>query len=291
MPLEALTHPVAYTLGAGILGLLVGSFLNVVILRLPARLLHDWQTQSREMLGLDNPDTNSSPPPPGIVREPSHCPKCKHPLGPLENIPLISWLVLRGRCRHCQVPISIQYPLVELLTGIASALVVWKFGLSWQAAAGLAFSWMLIAAAGIDARTQLLPDSLTLPLLWLGLTISLYPLFIASDASVLGAVIGYLSLWSVYWLFKLITGKEGMGHGDFKLLAALGAWMGAASLLPIILLSALTGAVIGIVILKVRGQDHSVPIPFGPFIAAAGWMQFLWGEQIQAVYRSVLGVA
>jgi leader peptidase (prepilin peptidase)/N-methyltransferase len=271
---------------AGILGLIVGSFLNVVILRLPARLLHAWRMQSREMLELERPDSEATPP--GIVREPSHCPHCKHPLGAFENIPLVSWLVLRGRCRHCHAPISVQYPLVELLTGVCSAIIVWKFGVGWQAGAGLALTWTLIALAGIDVRTQLLPDQMTLPLLWLGLLLSLVPLFIASPASIVGAAAGYLSLWSVYWLFKLSTGKEGMGYGDFKLLAALGAWMGPFALLPIVLLSSLIGAIVGGAFLALRGHDRATPIPFGPFLAAAGWVWFIAHDALLALYAKVL---
>ena len=274
---------------AGLLGLIVGSFLNVVILRLPTRLMHDWRQQSRELLELEGDDNSLVPP--GIVLERSHCPHCKHLLGPLDNIPLLSWLLLRGHCRYCGATISMQYPIVELLCCICSAIVMWKFGFGWQAGAALVLTWTLIALAGIDVRTQLLPDQLTLPLLWLGLVLSLFPLFIGSSASVLGAVIGYLSLWSVYWLFKLTTGKEGMGYGDFKLLAALGAWMGTSALLPIVLLSSLIGAVVGGAFLAIRGHDRATPIPFGPFIAAAGWVQFVFGDQIMAVYRQTFGLA
>jgi leader peptidase (prepilin peptidase) / N-methyltransferase len=286
--LDLLGNPGADIALAGLLGLIVGSFLNVVILRVPARLMHSWRLQSRELLEL--PEETDRPIPPGIVWESSHCPQCKHSLGALENIPVLSWIVLRGRCRHCHAPISIQYPAVELLTGLASAMIVWKFGLGWQAGAGLILTWILIALAGIDVRTQLLPDQLTLPLLWLGLLLSLIPLFVESNASVLGAAIGYLSLWSVYWLFKLLTGKEGMGYGDFKLLAALGAWMGPDALLPIVLLSSLIGAIVGGAFLMLRGHDRSTPIPFGPFIAAAGWAWFMFGEQLLAAYRGTLGV-
>jgi len=268
---------------AGVLGLLVGSFLNVVILRLPPRLMHQWREQSREVLELDN--TEAEPPPPGLVWQASHCPQCKHPLGALENIPVVSWLVLRGRCKHCGAKISAQYPLVELLTGICSLIMVWKFGMSWPAATGLLFTWALIALAGIDVRTQLLPDQITLPLLWLGLLIALVPLYVDTPAAILGAAIGYLSLWSVYWGFKLLTGKEGMGYGDFKLLGALGAWMGPWALLPIVLLSSLIGAVVGTVLLAVQGRDRATPIPFGPFLAAAGWVQFVFGSEILALYR------
>lgn len=287
--LEFLTIPGVAVAVAGLLGLLVGSFLNVVILRLPARMMHQWREQSREMLELGYDD--GEPAPPGLVWQASHCPQCKHTLGALENIPVLSWLVLRGRCKHCGTKISAQYPLVELLTGICSLLIVWKFGVSWQAAAGLLFTWSLIALAGIDVRTQLLPDQITLPLLWLGLLIALAPLFVDAPDAILGATIGYLSLWSVYWAFKLLTGKEGMGYGDFKLLGALGAWMGPWALLPIVLLSSLIGAVVGSTLLAVQGRDRATPIPFGPFLAAAGWVQFLFGAEILALYRYLFALA
>ena len=267
---------------AGLLGLLVGSFLNVVILRLPARLMHQWREQSREMLELGG---DVEPTPPGLVWQASHCPQCKHALGALENIPVVSWLVLRGRCKHCGTKISVQYPLVELLTAVCSALIVWKLGVGWQAAAGLLFTWALIALAGIDVHTQLLPDQITLPLLWFGLLIALAPFFVDTSSAILGAAIGYLSLWSVYWGFKLLTGKEGMGYGDFKLLGALGAWMGPWALLPIVLLSSLIGAVVGGTLLAVQGRDRATPIPFGPFLAAAGWVQFVFGNEIAVLYR------
>jgi len=269
----------------GLLGLLVGSFLNVVILRLPRRLEHDWRTQARELLGHE---PTSEEKPPDLVVAGSHCPACKHKLSALDNIPVVSWLALRGRCRYCRAPISFQYPLVELLTALASATIAWKLGFGWPLAAGLAFTWILIAASGIDARTQLLPDQLTLPLLWLGLLFSLRPLFVPPDTAIIGAAIGYLSLWSVYWLFKLATGKEGMGYGDFKLLGALGAWMGVTSLLPIVLLSSLIGAIVGGTMLAMRGQDRSTPIPFGPFIAAAGWVWFVVGDRLGAWYATFL---
>ena len=268
-----------------VFGLLVGSFLNVVILRLPARLQHDWRNQAREVLELEADAEVTESAPPDLVFTASHCPNCKHNLSALDNIPLFSWLALRGCCRYCKAPISAQYPLVEALTLIASAVIAWKFGLSAQLFAGLLLTWTLIAAAGIDARTQLLPDQLTVPLMWLGLVISLLPIFVDPVTAIIGAVIGYLSLWSVFWLFKLITGKEGMGYGDFKMLAALGAWMGAMSLLPIILMSSLFGAVIGSIVLARRGQDRSTPIPFGPFIAIAGWVWFVFGDGLAAWYR------
>lgn len=312
---------------AGLFGLLLGSFLNVVILRLPARLMHDWRCQCEELLAgdakaaapadevapaatepefIESPEhaahqvdpsivevaaasepARSATPPPDLVFVGSHCLHCKHPLSPLDNIPLVSWLALGGRCRYCKAPISIQYPLIEALTALAAVVVVWQFGFSWQAAAGLALSFAMIALAGIDFHTQLLPDNITLPLLWAGLLMSLVPVFVDPVYAILGGAIGYLSLWSVYWLFKLLTGKEGMGHGDFKLIAALGAWMGPWSLLPIILISSILGAVIGSIALLVQRQDRSTPIPFGPFIAVAGWVQFVWGPQLAQWYQGV----
>jgi leader peptidase (prepilin peptidase)/N-methyltransferase len=290
--LDWLHNPTLLIPLTALLGLLVGSFLNVVILRLPRRLEHDWRSQARELLGADVAVNEPLPdsPPPDLVFTGSHCPQCKHALSALDNIPLVSWLALRGRCRYCKAPISWQYPLVELLTALASAAIAWKFGFGWPLAAGLAFTWVLIAASGIDARTQLLPDQLTLPLLWLGLLIALIPLSVTPSAAIMGAAIGYLSLWSVFWLFKLATGKEGMGYGDFKLLGALGAWMGAMSLLPIILLSSLIGAVVGGAALALRGQHRSTPIPFGPFIAAAGWTWFVFGDWLGVFYARLFGL-
>jgi leader peptidase (prepilin peptidase)/N-methyltransferase len=272
---------------AGVLGLLVGSFLNVVILRLPERMAAGWRQEASDVLDLED---DAAPLPPGIVREPSHCPRCKHRLAASDNIPLFSWLLLRGRCRYCKAPISIQYPLVELLSAILSAIVVWKFGPTWVALAGLVFTWTLIALAGIDFRTQLLPDQLTFPLLWLGLLLSLLPMFVAAPSAIIGAAAGYLSLWSVYWLFKLLTGKEGMGYGDFKLLAALGAWMGPVSLLPVILLSSLIGALIGGTLIALRRHQRELPMPFGPFIAAAGWVWLVAGDGLLQGYMQFTGL-
>ena len=276
-----------WIVSAGLLGLLIGSFLNVVILRVPARMEAIWRNEAREILALELGDP--APLPPGIVREPSHCPKCKHPLAAYDNVPLFSWLFLRGRCRYCKAPISIQYPLVELLTGIGSALIVWIIGPTRPAASGLLFTWLLIALSGIDARTQLLPDQLVYPLLWIGLLLSLLPMFVMPAMAIAAAAAGYLSLWSVYWVFKLLTGKEGMGHGDFKLLAALGAWMGLSSLLPIVLLSSLIGALVGGALMVWRKHERDVPIPFGPFIAAAGWTWFMAGEHLLNAYLRFSG--
>lgn len=274
---------------AGILGLLVGSFLNVVILRLPARLQHGWQREAKAILAeasgmAETPAEADIDAPPGIVREPSHCPNCKHPLAARDNIPVLSWLLLRGRCRYCKSPISPQYPLVEALTALLSAIVMAHFGPTLQGAAALLFTWVLVAASGIDLRTQLLPDQLTQPLLWLGLLLSLAPLWVSPASAILGATLGYLSLWSVYWAFRLLTGKEGMGYGDFKLLAALGAWMGTGALLPIVLISSIVGAVVGSAYLWLSRKGHGVPIPFGPYLATAGWIWLLAGPALTHWY-------
>ena len=235
-------HPeLGYPVVAG-LGLLVGSFLNVVILRLPRRLEWEWKRDAREV--LEEPEIYD-PPPPGIVVERSHCPHCKTPLSWYENIPLFSWVIQGGKCRHCKAPISIQYPLVELLTAVLVLASVWQFGFGWQGFGAIVLTCFLIALSGIDLRTQLLPDQLTLPLMWLGLIGSLDNLYMPAKPALLGAIAGYVSLWLVWWLFKQVTGKEGMGRGDFKLLAALGAWVGLSGVLPIILISSVVGAVVG----------------------------------------------
>ena len=269
-----------------LLGLIVGSFLNVLIHRLPIMLDRDWTTQSRAMLGL--------PPEPkgpayNLLLPHSECPRCSHKIRAWENVPVISYLMLRGKCAECRAKISLRYPLVELATGILSAFVVYHFGLSWQAGAFLVLTWGLLAMSLIDADHQLLPDVLVLPLLWLGLIVNGQGLFTDLYAALWGAVAGYLSLWLVYWAFKLITGKEGMGYGDFKLLAMLGAW-GGWQILPLtILLSSLVGAVLGVVMLKMRNAQTSTPIPFGPYLAIAGWIALLWGDQITTSYMQFAG--
>jgi len=276
---------------AAVFGLLVGSFLNVVILRTPARMQWEWRQQAREVLELEPVD---EPKPPGVALESSHCPQCKHKLAAHDNIPLFGWLFLRGRCRYCGTKISAQYPAVELFTGIASALIVWHFGPTAAALAALVFTFFLIALSGIDVRTQLLPDELNYPLLWIGLGLTLIPswqpLPVSPSSAILGALVGYLSLWSVYWLFKLVTGKEGMGHGDFKLLAALGAWMGPVAILPVVMLSSLIGAIVGGGLMLFRNHQRDVPIPFGPYIAAAGWVWFLAGDRLLAAYVRITGL-
>lgn len=275
-----------YPLAAG-LGLLIGSFLNVVILRLPRRLEWQWKRDAREI--LDEPDLYE-PPPPGIVVEPSHCPHCKHRLAWYDNIPLFGWLLLGGKCRYCKTPISVQYPLVELLTSLLVVAGVWKFGFGWQGFGAAVFSCFLVALAGIDLRTRLLPDQLTLALMWLGLVGSMDGLYMPAKPALIGAALGYASLWSVWWLFKQLTGKEGMGHGDFKLLAALGAWVGWQGVLPIILISSLVGAVVGSVWLAAKGHDRATPIPFGPYLAIAGWIVFMWGDAIIDGYLRLSGL-
>jgi len=271
-----------------VLGLLVGSFLNVVIYRLPVILDRQWREQCAE---LHNAEPLPHSEPFNLVVPRSACPSCKAPITALQNIPVVSYLILRGRCGHCSVRISARYPLVEALTGILSAAVAWKYGFGWPAAAALALTWFLIALTFIDLDTQLLPDSLTLPLLWIGLLLSLWgaqpgglPIPVDMRASIIGAIAGYLSLWSVYHLFRLLTGKEGMGYGDFKLFAALGAWLGWKMLLPIILFAAIVGAVVGLGMLAFRGHSRSTPIAFGPFLAAAGWLVLMFGPQIVTAY-------
>lgn len=263
-----------------IFGLMVGSFLNVVIYRLPMMMHREWRSQCSELLALESPQHEQF----NLAFPGSHCPVCKHSIGALENIPLLSYLLQRGKCRHCATPISIRYPIIELITGIMSALVIWQLGMGWQGFFALFLTWTLIALTVIDFDQQLLPDSLTLPLLWLGLLLSLSAIYVDSHSSIIGASLGYLLLWSVYWLFKLVTGKEGMGYGDFKLLAALGAWMGWQMIPLIVLLSSLVGAAVGISLILFRGRDRQLPIPFGPYLAAAGWIAMMWGNEITNTY-------
>ncbi|GAB3098139.1 prepilin peptidase [Lysobacter terrae] len=278
---------IGYPLVAGF-GLLVGSFLNVVILRLPKRLEWEWKRDARDV--LEQPDVYD-PPPPGIVVERSHCPHCKHQLSWYENIPVFSWLALRGKCRNCKAPISIQYPAVELLTMLLFLAAVWRFGFGWQGFGAIVFTGFLVSMSGIDLRTQLLPDSLTLPLMWLGLIAASDNLYMPVKPALLGAVAGYASLWSVWWIFKQLTGKEGMGHGDFKLLAAIGAWTGLKGIVPTILISSLVGAIIGSIWLAAKGRDRSVPIPFGPYLAIAGWIVFFWGQKLIDAYLRISGLS
>jgi len=276
--------------GVFVFGLLVGSFLNVVILRLPARLEHEWRCQCRELLspGADQDDNEAAPP--GIVRGRSRCPNCGRGIRAYENIPVLSFIFLGGRCSGCKAKISWQYPVVELVTALLFLYTAWHFGPSLQGLAAILLTGFLVALTGIDAEHQLLPDNLTLPLLWIGLLLSTGWVFVNPATSIIGAVSGYLSLWLIYHLFRLITGKEGMGYGDFKLMGALGAWMGWQVLPLVLLLSSMVGALAGIALMLLRRHKSSQPIPFGPFIAAAGWIALIWGNQIVNFYLASSGL-
>ena len=296
MILDWLTQHPAWWVGfVGVLGLVVGSFLNVVILRLPRMLEAQWQRDCRELLAEGEPPEEQPPshelspsPSYSLAYPPSHCPACDARIRPWHNIPVLSYLLLRGRCADCSAPISLRYPLVEAATGAASVAVALYFAPGLAAGAALAFTWALIALTGIDIDHQLLPDDITLPLLWAGLLFNLVTGTVALADAVAGAAAGYLLLWSVYRLFKLLTGKEGMGYGDFKLLAAIGAWLGWQALPLVILVSSLVGAVVGVAGILLLGRGRDVPIPFGPYLAAAGWIALLWGDTITAYWFGVL---
>ena len=263
-----------------VFGLAIGSFLNVVILRLPKMMENEWHQQAAELRGeplLESPPFN-------LVRPRSHCPACGHAITVRENIPVLGWLMLRGRCSGCGVRISARYPLIELSSGLLAALAVWRFGVSAQGAAAMLLSFLLIALTFIDFDTQLLPDDLTLPLLWIGLALNLSGLFAPVRDALIGAMAGYLLLWSIYWLFKLATGREGMGYGDFKLLAALGAWFGWQALPAIILLASLVGACVGIALILLRQHGRQAPIPFGPYLAGAGLLTLYFGKPLAGLY-------
>jgi leader peptidase (prepilin peptidase)/N-methyltransferase len=276
--------PTAFGIFCGFLGLLVGSFINVVVHRLPKMMDNDWRCQCAELRGDTAPENE----PLSLSVPRSRCPGCGHAISALENIPLISWLALRGKCSACQAPISPRYPIVEALTGILSALAATHFGFGWPAAGAIVLTWCLIALTFIDYDSQLLPDSITLPLLWLGLLFNLFGTFTDLQSAVIGAMAGYLSLWLVYWGFKLATGKEGMGYGDFKLLAALGAWLGWQILPLTILLSSLVGALVGIALIALAKHGRNVPIPFGPYLATAGLIALFWGKELTEAYLQLI---
>ncbi len=283
MPVEALESSLLLFVGAVfVVSLAIGSFLNVVIHRLPLMMEREWHVHCRELAGEEEPEKDE--PPFNLAVPRSRCPNCQHPIGALENIPVISYLLQRGLCRHCKAPISARYPIVELLTAVLSAVVAWHFGFGLSALFALLLTWTLIALTFIDLDHQLLPDAITQPVLWFGLAISLWAVFVPVQTALVGALAGYLSLWSVYHLFRLLTGKEGMGYGDFKLLALLGAWLGWQQLPLVILLSSLVGAVVGISLIVFRKHERSVPIPFGPYLAAAGWIALIWGQELTAAY-------
>ena len=283
--------PATLTTICFLLGLLVGSFLNVVIYRLPLMLQRDWRQQCCEFLEIEDPQTKNknkalSWTKLSLVKPASYCPQCQHKIRAWENIPLLSYALLGGKCANCKVRIPARYPALELATGLLSALVAVNFGATWLTLALLLFVWALISLTVIDFDHQLLPDDITLPLLWLGLAVNTQELGtgVTTQDSVLGAIVGYLSLWSLYWVCKLATGKEGMGYGDFKLLAALGAWMGWQALLPVIFLSSLVGATFGVGSILLMGRDKSAPMPFGPFLAGAGLIMMIWGDQFDPLY-------
>ena len=272
-----------------ILGLVIGSFLNVVIYRLPLMMERDWRAQCHEFLEMPAPLLEGAAFTKFNLAEPgSHCPQCKHAIGAGENIPVFSYVLQGGKCIHCKSPISPRYPILETVTAVLSTVIAANFGFTWLTLALLVFTWALIVLTMIDLDRQLLPDDITLPLLWLGLIINSFGMLTSIENAVWGAVAGYLILWSIYWAFRLLTGKEGMGYGDFKLLAALGAWLGWQALPQIILLSSLVGAIVGIGMIVIKGRDKNIPIPFGPYLASAGFLALLWGDNISALFFSFM---
>lgn len=287
-----------YLTTIGLVSLCVGSFLNVVIYRLPLMMQREWQGECRLLLESElkgnkantnepfNSDLNSTF---NLVKPNSTCPKCKTAIKAWQNIPIVSWLFLKGKCASCSNPISARYPIVEAITALLSLVVAYSLGATEQALLYIAITWALVALTFIDIDHMLLPDQITLPLVWLALIAAVLGYTVTPADAIIGAACGYLSLWSVFWLFKLLTGKEGMGYGDFKLLAVFGALLGWQSLLTIILLSSVVGAIIGIALLTIQGKDKATPIPFGPYLAIAGWITMLWGEQLQASYFNLIG--
>lgn len=282
--MEVFADPLVFTATCTLLGLFVGSFLNVVIHRLPVMMEREWLAEAASLRG-ESPDEQ---PRFNLATPRSRCPHCGHGISAVENIPVVSYVLLRGRCRHCSGPISPRYPLIELFCAVASGFAAFHFGFGLQAAGALIFVWAMIALSFIDLDTQLLPDSITLPLLWLGLLLNIGGTFTDLQSAVVGAKAGYLSLWTVFWLFKLVTGKEGMGYGDFKLLAAIGAWLGWQILPLTILLSSVVGAVVGIGLIVLRQHGREIPIPFGPYLAAAGLLALFWGASLTTAYLGML---
>jgi leader peptidase (prepilin peptidase) / N-methyltransferase len=296
------SSPALFAGSVFLLGLIVGSFLNVVIYRLPLILEREWRSQAAEVLSTGTASTRGATPAAPLERftlstPRSACPECKAPITALQNIPIISWLVLRGRCTSCKAKISARYPLIELTTGILSAWVAWHFGFGAPAACALLVTWALIALTGIDIDHQLLPDNITLPLMWAGLVaaVAMGPIAgamlpVSPKDAIIGAAAGYISLWLVFHAFKLVTGKEGMGYGDFKLFAALGAWLGWKVLPLVIVLSAATGAVLGILMIALQRRDRRAPMPFGPYLAAAGWLAMMYGDSLLNGYLRISGL-
>lgn len=281
--------PVFLHLSVGILGLLVGSFLNVVVYRLPIMLQKGWRQEC--LAFLEQEDSQPTVSEVFNLSQPrSRCPSCGHPISALDNIPVISYLFLKGQCKSCKTPISMRYPSVELITALLSIIISVQLGPSVQTAVALLFTWTLICLTLIDFDTQLLPDSITLPLLWFALFVSLFDVFVTPKTALIGALAGYLTLWSVFWLFKLTTGKEGMGYGDFKLLAAIGALLGWEMLPQVIMLSAFVGATVGLTLIAVKGRDKNIPIPFGPYLSIAAFIALIWGEKINTTYLLFVGL-
>jgi leader peptidase (prepilin peptidase)/N-methyltransferase len=279
-----LSEPPFLTLAAALLGLVVGSFLNVVIHRLPRMMERGWMLECAELRGETPPPAEKLT----LATPRSRCPQCGHGITALENIPILSYLVLGGRCSACRTRISPRYPLIEALSGLLSGYAAWRFGASWAGAGALLFIWGMIALTFIDLDTQLLPDSITLTLLWAGLLLNLGGTFVELKAAVIGAAAGYLSFWAVYWVFKLATGKEGMGYGDFKLLAVIGAWLGWQMLPLTILASSMVGAAVGISLIVFARHGRNIPIPFGPYLAAAGIIALFWGKPLTQQYLGLL---
>lgn len=288
------TSPTAFVTVVFLFSLLVGSFLNVVIYRLPVMLEREWVRQCKETLSAPSSDLPDEPF--NLMVPRSRCPSCGKQITALQNIPILSYVLLRGKCANCQTSISLRYPVIEFFTALLTAVVAWRFGFGWEAFAAILLTWSFIAISVIDFDHHIIPDSISLPLVWFGLALSLFHpvagaevLFIDPKTAIIGALVGYLSLWSVYQLFKIMTGKEGMGYGDFKMLAVIGAWLGWQMILPVILVSAIVGAVTGILLIVVQGRDRSTPIPFGPYLAAAGWIAMMWGDAIVAGYLDYVG--
>ncbi len=280
------SQPVITIAGSLLIGLFIGSFLNVVILRLPVILLRNWKLQCRELLEYDSLIDKQETFNLAVPR--SRCPQCGHQISALENIPVLSYLLLRGRCKQCKTPISVRYPAIELITSVLSGIIAWQLGFEWITLFALLLTWALISLSFIDIDHQLLPDDITLPFLWLGLALSVFGIFTDMQSAIIGAIAGYLTLWFVYQLFKILTGKEGMGYGDFKLLALFGAWLGWQKLPLIILLSSFAGALIGLAMIIFMGRDKQIPIPFGPYLAIAGWIAMLWGDEINSLYLAFI---
>jgi len=281
-------NPVLLYAAVVLFGLVVGSFLNVVIVRLPVVLESAWRRQCRALLELEA--DAGEPPTFNLVHPGSRCPQCDAPVRPIHNIPVLSYLWLRGRCADCGAAIGLRYPVIELLAALLAVAALSQYGLSWQLAGALAFNWSFLAASAIDIEHQLLPDNIVLPLLWVGLLANSFGLYTDVHSALYGAFFGYAALWLVFQGFRLVTGKEGMGYGDFKLLACIGAWLGWQSLPLVILLSAFCGAVVGIALIAFQGQDRSQPIPFGPFLCAAGFVAMMWGPQITSAYLQFAGL-